>query len=166
MSGPNGEPYCTASDVAQVVQPAVLALATDAQVDQSCVNATAEADFYVADRYAMPLLEWPADLRLFTSYLAAYNLVRLLIGVAPQAGSDDVYDTMRRLAIGGKANGDENAPRAFGYFEKIQRQQGVLNCVPSMPVGANPANDAPQVASQPKRNWQQVRNGRSVIGGF
>jgi hypothetical protein len=147
------------------MQPSVYGLATLAQVNQACVFATAEADTYLADRYGMPLLEWPQDLVMYTSFLAIYYLVRLLLGVAPQAGSDDLYDTMRRLAIGGK-KGEENAPREYGYFEKIQRQSLMLNCTPTIAVGANAANDAPQVSSQPMRGWQMTRNGRSVVGGF
>jgi hypothetical protein len=161
VPGPAGAPYCTPAQVAQVVQPAVLALATDAQQTQACINATAEADSYLANRYAMPLLAWGADLVLYTSYLAAYQLVRLLIGVAPQAGSDDVYDTMRRLAIGGKRN-EENAPRQEGWFEKVQRQAIVPDVTPSAAVGADPGHDAPQISSLPMRNWQTGNR----VGGF
>lgn len=161
MPGPAGAPYCTPSQLAQVVQPAVLSLATGAQQTQACVNATAEADSYLSNRFEMPLLSWGADLTLYTSYLAAYQLVRLLIGVAPQAGSDDVYDTLRRLAIGGKRN-EENAARQEGWFEKVQRQAIVPDVTPTLAVGSDPGHDAPQVTSLPQRGWQQGNR----VGGF
>ena len=147
------------------MQAAVFNLATTQQVTTACVYATAMADNYLANRYAMPLLSWPADLTFHTALIAAWYLVRILLGVAPQAGSDDVYDLMRITAIGGTRS-EPNAHRQEGYFEKLQRQALVLACTPSLPVGGNPGNDAPQVSSQPVRGWQQVVNGRSVVGGF
>lgn len=161
MPGPAGAPYVSVAQLAQYLPAATLNLATLAQQIQACTDATSEADAYLSNRYAMPLLAWDSELTKYTAYVAVFNLMNL-IGFAPQAGSDKGLTRNYIMAVGGELEG----VRYDGWFPRVQRQALVLNVTPSVPTGQDPIHDAPQVSSEPVRGWQQVRAGRSVVGGF
>jgi hypothetical protein len=159
VPGPNGSPYCSPTNLGQYLPAATLSLATAAQQQQACTDATNRADAYMNGRYAMPLLEWSSDVTTNTAYIAIFLLMGM-IGFAPQAGSDDNILRNYYTAIGG---GPYREP---GFFPGIQAQRVHPSVTPSVPIGSDPGHDAPQVMSDPPRGWPQFRNGRSVVGGY
>ena len=159
--GPDGSPYVTVSQLSQYLPAATLNLATAAQQLQACLDASEEADSYVRGRFQLPLLEWGNDFTRHTAYIAIYLLMSGPIGWAPQAGSDDNITRNYYRSVGWP-----DRPGS-GWFPGIQRQAIQPDVTPSIPVGSDPGHDAPQVASQPVRGWQQFnRRGRPVVGGF
>lgn len=164
MPGVNGAPYVSVAQLGQYLPAATLNLATLAQQTQACLDATSTADEYLANRYQMPLLAWGPDLVRYTAFIAIFALMSGPIGFAAQAGSDVQITRNYQSAVGG--TDPITGGQVTGYFDKVQRQAIVPNVTPSIAVGADPGHDAPQVQSQPVRGWQQVRRGRSVVGGF
>jgi hypothetical protein len=160
MPGPAGAPYVTSAQLPNYAPAQLLALATSAQTDQACLDATAEADAFMTARYAMPLLAWPSDVTSHTAYIALHRIAAM-VGYAPQAGSDNNIERNYYIAVGG-------CPfREPGYFPRIERQAMHPNVTPSIPIGQDPGHDAPQVQSDQPRGWQQYsRSGRPAVGGF
>jgi hypothetical protein len=163
--GPGGAPYVTSAQLGQYCPPAVLSLATGAQQDQACLDATEVADSYIRGRFQLPLLEWGNDVTRNTAAIAIYLLLDGPIGWATMAGSDRNIRAAYARAIGGP-DPDNAAYVHPGWFPGIQRQNIQPNVTPSIPVGSDPGHDAPQVASDPPRGWQQFRCGVPVVGGF
>src|SRR5260221_10090650 len=97
--GPGDTPYCVREDLSQYLPSQVLTLATTAQQDQACLDATQEMDSYFRGRYSLPLLAGGSDVRRFTAWIACYILVQL-IGHAPQAGSDQQLTERYYKAVG------------------------------------------------------------------
>lgn len=157
--GPGGIPYVEPTQLAQYGPAATLSLATVAQQQQACLDATEEADSYIRGRYQLPLLAWGNDVTRYTAYIAWYLLMGT-IGWAPQAGADANVTTNYYRAVGWP-----DRP-GTGWFPGIQRQSIEPDVTPSIPVGEDPGHDGPQVQSQPRRGWQQVRNGKPCVGGF
>jgi hypothetical protein len=158
--GPDGSPYVQPEQLVQYGPAATLSLATAAQQLQACLDASEEADSYMRSRIALPLLGWGNDITRYTGYIAWYLLMGT-IGWAPQAGSDSNITTNYYRAVGWP-----DRP-GTGWFPGIQRQNITPDWTPSIPVGADPGHDAPQVRSNQPRGWQQfAQNGRPVIGGF
>ena len=164
MPGPNGAPYVTPDQLTNWIPAATLGLATAAQQLQACIDATSRADSYLRGRYEMPLLDWEADLTVYTAYIAIFILMNGPIGMAPQAGADSNVGRNYCSAVGGPD--PLTGAKIVGWFEKVQRQAIQVNLTPSIAVGSDPGHDAPQVSSQPRRGWQQVRGGKPVVGGF
>lgn len=160
--GPNGTPYVVRGDLAQYLPVAVLNLATTAQQDQACLDATEEADSYIRGRYQLPLLDWGNDLRRYTAYVAIYLLMSGPIGWGATGGNPDQNITTNYY----RAVGWPDRP-GTGWFPGIQRQAIQPDVTPTTAVGADPIHDAPQVSTQQRRGWQQVnRRGKPVVGGF
>lgn len=161
MPGPAGAPYVTSAQLPQYFPAAALSLASLAQQDQACLDATEEADAYMRGRYPMPLLAWGNDLRRYTAYIAIYLLASGPIGWAPQAGADSNIKENYWRAVGWP-----DRP-GTGFFPGIQRQSIQPDVTPSIPVGADPGHDAPQVSCDQPRGWQQFsRTGKPSVGGF
>lgn len=158
--GPGNTPYVTAAQLAQYLPAATLALATGAQQAQACLDATEEADSYIRGRFQLPLLAWGNDLTRYTAYIAIYLLLTGPIGIAPQAGADANITTNYYRAVGWP-----DRP-GTGWFPGIQRQAIQPDVTPTVPAGADPVHDMPQVTTDPQRGWQQFRNGKPVVGGF
>lgn len=158
--GPNGAPYVTVQQLSQYVPAATLNLATPTQQLQACLDATEEADSYLRGRYALPLQAWGNDLVRYTGYIAVYLLLSGPIGFAPESGSDSNIVTNYYRAVGWP-----DKP-GTGWFPGIQRQAIHPDVTPSIPPGADPGHDIPQVASDPPRGWQMFRRGKPVVGGF
>jgi hypothetical protein len=159
--GPGGTPYCVRTDLVQYLPAAVVGLATTAQQDQACLDATEEADSYMRGRFALPLLAWGNDLRRYTAYIAIYLLMSGPIGWGATGGNPDANITTNYYrAVGWPDRGGS------GWFPGIQRQAIQPDVTPSVPIGQDPIHDAPQVSSQAPRGWQQVRRGKPVVGGF
>lgn len=158
--GPAGAPYVTREELVQYLPVAVLNLATTDQQDQACLDATEEADSYIRGRFQLPLLAWGNDVRRYTAYVAIYLLMSGPIGWGAQAGADENIRTNYYRAVGWPDRS------GTGWFPGIQRQAIQPDVTPSVPVGADPIHDAPQVSSQQPRGWQQTRRGRPVVGGF
>ena len=116
MPGPSGAPYCTPSDLPNYLPAATLNLATLAQQNQACIDATEEADSYMRGRFAMPLLAWGSDVRRYTAYIAVYLLMSGPIGWAPQAGSDENIKTNYYRAVCWPDRA------GTGWFPGVQRQ--------------------------------------------
>jgi hypothetical protein len=161
MSGPGGAPYVDTADLPQYLPLQVLNLATTAQQHQACLDATEEADSYIRGRYTLPLLSWGTDLKRYTAYIAIFLLMSGPIGWAATNGSPDQNITTNYY----RAVGWPDRP-GTGWFPGIQRQNIQPDVTPSLPVGQDAVHDAPQVSSLPLRGWNQVRRGKSVIGGF
>lgn len=159
--GPGDTPYVVRADLAQYLPSQVLNLATTDQQDQACIDATQEADSYIRGRYTLPLLDWGNDLRRYTAYIAIYLLMSGPIGWGATGGNPDQNITTNYY----RAVGWPDRP-GTGWFPGIQRQAIQPDVTPTVPVGRDGIHDAPQVRSEPRRGWQQVRNGKSVIGGF
>ena len=160
MPGPAGAPYVVRSQLPQYAPAATLALATDAQQDQACIDATNDADDYMNGRVAMPLLAWPSSIQDHTAYIAIFKLMNGPIGFAPQAGSDNNFAQNYYRSVGWP-----DRP-GTGYFPGIQAQRIHPAVTPSIAVGQDPGHDAPQVSSDPPRGWPQYQNGRPAVGGF
>jgi hypothetical protein len=158
--GPGNTPYVLYTQLAQYLPPATLSLATIAQQQQACLDATEEADSYIRGRFQLPLLAWGNDLTRYTAYIAVYLLMSGPIGWAPQAGTDSNITTNYYRAVGWP-----DRP-GTGWFPGIQRQAIQPDVTPSIPVGQDPGHDAPQVSSDQPRGWMQYRNGKPVVGGF
>jgi hypothetical protein len=155
--GPNGAPYCVRTDLAQYAPATVLAQATNAQLDQACLDATEEADSYLRGRYALPLLSWGSDLRRYTAWIAIY-LVMTQIGFAPTSGSDRLFIERYYQAVG-----FPDRPGS-GWFPGIQRQAIHPDVAPTVPQPGDPVHDLPQVITSPMRGWQQINaRGKPVI---
>jgi hypothetical protein len=161
MSGPAGAPYVEYTDLPQYLPTQVLNLATVVQQQQACLDATDEADSYIRGRYTLPLLDWGSDLRRYTAYIAIYLLMSGPIGWGATGGNPDQNITTNYY----RAVGWPDRPGS-GWFPGIQRQAVHPDVTPTIPVGQDGTHDAPQVSSEPRRGWQQIRRGRSVIGGF
>lgn len=165
MPGPNGAPYVRPDQLVNYLPAATLALATPAQQLQACIDATNDADDYMNGRYAMPLLSWPSSITDHTAYGAIFKLANGPIGMAPQAGADKNIAANYARAFGGVDPATGAVLR--GYFPGIQAQAIHPAVTPSVPIGADPGHDAPQVSSNQPRGWQQFgRGGRPVIGGI
>jgi hypothetical protein len=148
--------YCDPADLAQYLPAAVLSLATPAQQQQACDDATEEANSYMRGRYELPLLAWGADVRRYTAWIACYLLAQL-IGFAPQSGSDRLIVERYYQAVGWPDRA------GTGWFPGIQRQAIHPDVTPSVPSPGNAVYDLPQVRSAPQRGWSQTRNGKPVI---
>lgn len=157
--GPNGAPYVQASQLGQYGPAATLSLVPIPVQVQACLDASARADSYMRGRYTLPLLAWGTDVTAMTAYIAWY-LMMDQIGWAPQAGSDVNIKSRYYEAVG-----YPDRPGS-GWYPGVQRQAIEPDVTPSVAVGADPAHDGPQVQSLPVRGWQQVKNGRSSVGGF
>jgi hypothetical protein len=159
--GPGGTPYVTAAELVQYLPAAVLNLATSAQQDQACLDATEEADSCMRGRFQLPLLMWGNDVRRYTAYIAIYLLMSGPIGWGATGGNPDANITTNYY----RAMGWPDRP-GTGFFPGIQRQAIQPDVTPSTTVGSDPVHDAPQVSSQQRRGWQQTRRGKPVVGGF
>jgi hypothetical protein len=149
----------TPAQLLSYLPAATLNLATMAQQTQACADATEEADSYLRGRYAMPLLAFGSDVTRHTAYIAIYQLMYGPVGLAPQAGADETITKNYYTAVGWP---DRNGT---GWFPRVQRQEIQPDVTPSVPVGADPGHDIPQVMSQPMRGWSQINaRGRPCIG--
>jgi hypothetical protein len=153
------------TQLGQYLPQSVLNLATVGQQQQACLDATEIADSYIRGRYQLPLLAWGNDVTRYTAAIAIYLLLDGPIGWAAMAGSDRNIRANYARAVGGP---DPDNPGYVhpGWFPGIQRQNIQPDVTPSSTPGADPLHDAPQVASDPPRGWQQFRCGRPVVGGF
>jgi hypothetical protein len=159
--GPGGAPYVEYTQLSQYIPLATLNIATVAEQQQACLDATEEADSYIRGRFQLPLLAWGNDVTRYTAYIAIYLLAMGPIGMAPQAGADSNITTNYYRAVGWP-----DRP-GTGWFPGIQRQAIQPDVTPSIPVGQDPGHDAPQVSSNQPRGWQQFNSrGRPVVGGF
>jgi hypothetical protein len=159
--GPGGVPYCVRVDLLQYAPAQVINLATDAQQDQACLDASEEADSFMRGRFQMPLLAWGNDVRRYTAYIAVYLLMSGPIGWAATGGNPDANIVTNYY----RAVGWPDKP-GTGWFPGIQRQAIQPDVTPSIPAGQDPVHDAPQVSSQQPRGWYQTRGGKPVVGGF
>jgi len=164
--GPGNTPYVTYTQLPQYMPAAVLNLATVAQQQQACLDATEIADSYIRGRYQLPLLAWGNDVTRWTAAIVVYLLLDGPIGWAAMAGSDRNVRSTYARALGGP---DPDNPGYIhpGFFPGIQKQNIQPDVTPSIAVGSDPLHDAPQVSSNQPRGWQQFSpNGRPVVGGF
>lgn len=163
--GPGGAPYVVYTALGQYGPAAVLDLATVAQQQQACMDATEMADAYLRGRYQLPLLAWGNDVTRYTAAVVWYLLLDGPIGWGAMAGSDRNIRAGYARAMGGP---DPDNPGYIhpGFFPGIQRQNIQPDVTPSVPTGQDALHDAPQVSSDPQRGWQQFSGGRPVIGGF
>ena len=154
-------PYSQISDLTVYGIPSTaLGATTTAQQQAALDTAAGTVDEHISGRYQMPLLDWPSSVQDHTAYGAIFKLAMGPIGMAPQAGADSNI-TLNYY----RAFGYPDRPGS-GYFPGIQAQRIHPNVTPSIAVGSDPGHDAPQVSSQPRRGWQQVRGGKPVVGGF
>ncbi len=154
--GPGDSPYCTRANLAQYLPAAVLALASNAQQDQACIDATQEADSYLRGRYSLPLLAWGTDITRYTSWIACYLLAQL-IGFAPQAGSDKLIVERYYSAVGWPDRA------GTGWFPGIQRQAIHPDVTPSVASTQSSTYGLPQVRTSAPRGWPQTRGRKPVV---
>ena len=147
--GPGGAPYVTAAQLAQYIPAATLHLATLAQQNQACLDATEEADSYLRGRYALPLTAWGNDVVRYTAYIACYLLMSGPIGWAPEAGSDSNITTNYYRAVGWP-----DRP-GTGWFVGVQRQSIQPDVTPSVAQPGDAVHDVPQVFTSQQRGWNQ-----------
>ena len=155
--GPNGAPYVEAAQLGQYLPAATLNLATPAQQQQACLDASEEADSYIRGRYALPLNAWGNDLTRYTAYVAIYLLMTGPIGMAPQAGSDANITTNYYRAVGWP-----DRPGS-GWFPGVQKQAIHPDLTPNVGQPGDPGHDIPQVFTSQQRGWNQ-RYGKPSIG--
>lgn len=155
--GPGGTPYCVPADLPNYLPAATVNLATPAQQQQACLDATEEADSYLRGRYALPLTNWGNDLRRYTAYIAIYLLMSGGIGWAPEAGSDSNITTNYYRAVGWP-----DRP-GTGWFPGIQRQSIQPDVTPTVAQPGDPVHDVPQVFTSPQRGWNN-RLGPQRVG--
>lgn len=148
---PGGAPYVTPAQLQ--LPPAVLGLATLAQQNQACLDATEEADSYLRGRYGngtgQPFIVAAVgnDVVRHTNYIACYLLMSGVVGFAAQAGSDDNIVKNYYKAVGWPDR------TGSGWFPGIQKQSIHPDITPLVPIGQNPNADVPQVFSNPQRGW-------------
>ena len=150
--GPGGAPYVTASQLAQYLPAATLNLATLTQQNQACLDATEEADSYLRGRGALPLLAWGNDITMRTAHIAIYRLMSGPIGWAPQAGSDDNFETNYFRAVGGTT---KNGITFQGWFRDVQLQNIQPDVTWSSTPNTDPGHSVPQVFTSQQRGWNQ-----------
>lgn len=152
--GPGGSPYVVASQLPQYGPPAMIGLATSAQQDQACLDATEEMDGFLRGRYGngtgqpFEIVSWGNDLTKWTAYIAINNIAEL-IGYAPQAGADVNLKTNYYRAVGWP-----DKP-GTGWGPGIQRQSIHPDITPMVPIGSNPNADIPQVITSQQRGWNR-----------
>ena len=160
--GPGGTPYVTAAQLVRYSRAATLNLATSAEQDQACLDATEAADSFLRGRYGngtgqpFEILAWGNDVVRYTAYIAIFLLMDGPIGFAAQAGSDSNFKANYYEAIG-----YPDRPGS-GWFPGIQRQQIHPDITPMVAIGQNPNADVPQVFSNPPRGWTR-RFGRQAV---
>lgn len=156
--GPNGVPYVTRLELPQYITATVLNLFDSATLDQACIDASVEADGYMAGRYAMPLLQWDSTLKAHVAHIAYYYLAKRL-GFAPQAGSDRLIVEDYYRAVGWP-----DRP-GTGWFPGVQRQAIHPNVTPSIPQPGDNVRDLPQISTSPQRGWQAfTTGGKPTVG--
>lgn len=131
---------------------------TTAQQDQACLDATGEADSYLAGRYQMPLLAWGNDLTKYTAWIAIHNLMSMR-GFSAQGGADQ-----NLLLRYWESVGNPSVPGSMGWFQKVQRQSIHPDITATIPPAQDPVYGLPQVYTSPQRGWQQSCNGKPVVG--
>lgn len=150
-------PYVAPADLPLYYPAAVLAGTTSAQQTQACQDATEQADSYLRGRYALPLLAWGSDVKMYTAYIAVYRL-RSMVGFNSRAGSDSNIVERYYQAVG-----DPGKP-GTGWFPGIQRQAIHPDVTPATPSPGSATYDLPQVATSQARGWQQTNaSGKPVI---
>jgi hypothetical protein len=154
--GPGNSPYVTQPELSQYLPAATLSLATLAQQQQACLDATEEADSYLRGRYALPLSAWGNDLVRYTAYIAVYLLLTGPIGLAPQAGADANVTTNYYRAVGWP-----DRP-GTGWFVGIQRQAIHPDVTPAVAQPGDAVHDVPQVFTSQQRGWNCRRGPQSV----
>lgn len=151
--GPGNTPYVTPSQLSQYLPAATLSLATGAQQEQACLDATEEADAYLRGRYGYGggqpfiILAWGTDIVRHTAYIAVFLLLSGAVGFAPQAGADDNVTKNYYKAVGWP-----DRP-GTGFFPGIERQNIHPDITPQVAIGQNPNADVPQVFTSPQRGW-------------
>lgn len=108
----------------------------DATVNAALTAASITADGYMRGRYSLPLTQWDDGIKMFTCYIAGYNLI-CQRGFDPGRGAD--------------ANWRMRYEDAIRWFEGVQRQ-AIHPLVTESPV-ASPRYQFPQVQSRPPRGW-------------
>lgn len=163
--GPGGTPYVQYTQLGQYLPAATLSLATIAQQQQACLDATETADSYLRSRYGYVsgspfiLQAWGSDVTRFTAYIAVFLLLSGAVGFAPQAGADRNVTENYYQAVGWP-----DRPGS-GWFPGVASQKITPDVTPAVAVGQNPQADLPQVSSQPLRGWSQLNSrGRPVVG--
>jgi phage gp36-like protein len=151
-----GLPYCTRANLANYLPAATLALATDQQKDQACLDASEEADSYMRGRYALPMSAVGNDVVMYCSWMACYHLMNL-IGWPPQANSDS---NIRERYY--KAVGWPDKP-GTGWFPGIQRQTVHPDVTPAVAQPGDAIHDVPQVHTSQQRGWQTFRGGKPTV---
>jgi hypothetical protein len=144
--GPGNTPYVAYTLLPNYGPPAMIGLATVAQQQQACIDATEELDSYFRGRYALPLLAWGSDVVKMAAYIALKNIAEL-VGYAPQAGSDSNIRTQYYQVVGWP-----DRPGS-GWGPGVQKQAIHPDVTPSVAPGQDPGHDVPQVFSAPQRGW-------------
>jgi hypothetical protein len=148
--------YCQPSDLLSVGVNAYALQDVDPSAQQAaCVTASAMADAWgFRPRYANNqsldpiLIAWGSDV----TFMVAKIAVAICLGVrgySPDAGADDRVQLLWN--------------QAEDYFRGIGRQSITPNVTPNVAVGQNSGADLPQIYSDPRRGYAQLRCGKPVI---
>ena len=146
-SSPTGPGY-----LAQYIPAQVLALATPAQWQQACLDATELADSNLRGRYTLPCIAVGNDIMSRTAAMVYYLVMDRIIGWAGQAGSDRNVRRGYAEAMGGP---DPDNPGYIhpGWFPGIQTQRIHPDITIAPPEPGDPIHDVPQVLTTAPRGW-------------
>ena len=166
---PGGQPYVQYSSpsapgyLAQYILEQVLGLATAAQWQQACLDATELADSHIRGRYTLPVVAVGNDVMSRTAAIVYYLVMDRIIGFAAMAGSDRNVRRGYAEAMGGP---DPDNPGFIhpGWFPGIQTQRIHPDITVSPPEPGDPIHDIPQVLTTPPRGWTN-RHARSQRSG-
>jgi len=128
-------PYCTPSDLTTyAASVASLSTLSSGQLTGACARASAEMDGWFAQRYALPLVSWGADVTAIACDLAVYYALKMA-GWVPETPANDPY----QIAY----------DRAHAWLDKVARRVLTPSAVP----GSNAAGGMPLFFAQPRRGW-------------
>lgn len=129
--------YCTPADLASATLT-VKALSTTTQDVQAkaCIDASNEADGYLASRYTLPLSAWPSDLRRKVAAMAACDVLTQR-GFQPQ-GPDELIVQNRRDAVSWLMRVGAGTISPPGIADSTPAKRG----------------STPRLTSNPSRGWK------------
>jgi hypothetical protein len=139
--------YCQPSDlVLYAINPLALQSIPVGNQTAACIEASSEADGYLADRYPPPYFTpFPVSLIIHTSYIAVFRLMNAR-GYQPDAGADS------RIAENYYAATFNPHTGVLGWFSRVKRQEisipDLLFTKPTAPFYSMPAvrTGGPQAA--------------------
>jgi hypothetical protein len=155
--------YCQPSDlVLYAINPLALQGIPTPTQTAACIQASSEADGYLADRYPAPYSPpFPIALVMYTSYIAVYRLMSAR-GYEPNAGADS------RIADNYYAATWNPHTGVLGWLARVKRQEisipDLIFTSPNPPNFSLPAVRTGGPSAARIRGWTNTRSSGSGGG--